>query len=98
MIEINLNKFSKFIQCNQSHIVCYYQLSDDKKLNLDISKTILDFFYDLQKGNVHLKDGYFRCKFACFIDLNSFKYTVFLFPVIRYLQELPAIGKEGLLL
>ena len=98
MIEINLNKFSNFIQCNMTGVVCYYQLSDDKKLNLDISETILDFFYDLQRGKVLLKDGFFCCKFACFIDLKSFKYTVFLFPVIRYLQELPAIGKEGLLL
>lgn len=98
MLEIDLTKFTQYSQCNKNSLICHYKLSSDFKLNIDIAKFILDFYYYFSKGEVHLKDGFFRCDFAIFIDLSLFEYTFLLFPVVRYFQKIPDEGQEKLIL
>lgn len=98
MLEIDLTKFTQYSQCNFNRLVCHYKLSSDNKLNIDIAKSILDFFYYFSKGEVLLKDGFFSCDFAVFIDLSLFEYTFLLFPVVRYFQKIPDEGQEKLIL
>jgi len=98
MLEIDLTKFNKYSQCNFNNLVCHHRLSKDSKVNLDIACAILDFYYEHSKGEIHLKDGFYKCDFAIFIDLKEFKYTFLNYPVVRYFQELPAIGQEKLIL